>query len=1423
MATTRRDIELLISAKETTGRSFSQVTSNIDALNTKIAEQIIQAERGEISLQELRKTQEALAQAGRDLSSIQGQIDAYQRLQASEQKVGEAAEVAKAKLDAFRAQIEAAGKSTTSQENKMQRLENAVVRTSAAVEKNRADLIAQATVLERAGVATTSLDQAQAGVVNSARQVGAGLVQVNAAVQDYSVNAAAASERAANARREASEETTAATARERAAVRAATEEAKLSGAERRNEAARDAQDQAERAARIVSSIELIRDAEQRLAQQAGFDKKISDAQRLGDASKFVQLFADSVQTVAIAENQLSALTGFRAVGQQAAEASRDISQFVQSGQSLAISSQQVAAGLRAIIDPGSAALKTLSGVEAAIQQADTTAGEGVKNVGLLNDAYNQLAAASSALVQQGGLVDSFRQQATATDTARQQLQAAQADVQRFGAAMAAADRPTDALVQSLREAEARLQATGRALAQEETKLGLLSRELRNAGINTADLATEQTRLEAAATQVGATMERVNTVLGRGGRQTNGLFGLKPNDLNNLGFQLNDIFVSLASGQKPLTVFIQQGAQISQIFPGLLSTLARFALAWSPILIPITLVGLAIREITTDASRLKTAMADLAILPTGEGLNPAQYAAVQEKLEGMGVSAEDARAAMRLLVEEGFDVAAIETYSVAAEQLSKRLGVDLAEATQLLVDVQQGGIEAVLDLAEKTNDLTQADLDHAEALFEAGRAGEARQFVLDRVAERNEQIAAATRSSWTPAVNNLKAAFNSFAGFLQSVFQPVLDAINDKINNTIVGFTFLTGLLAGKGVDGARASAFEAIRQQRSRGQAAPVARGATDQQIRDRRFSSELDTEVDDGKELTNQERLRKVAVEARTRAQAAGVSKSLEDRAVQQAIAAEQRDINKEGEKAAKKGASAANKAEAARKRAERAAATAQRQRETAQRQLEAQLRQLNRQAFTGASSTLEERLEAINEKYETIADSIKKVRALGITTDGDGVDLGAVEKQVEATKQRLKDEETIKFFQEQAALLEKQRSAELERISDARERGALTTQAAMEAAAEVTGRLSPQIVNAANQALTVARALAGTNPSPEMVSWIASLERIVAGEATDRSVADIGLAGFEEASSRLNTLISERDELVRSYQTLFELGLRTEGEVRELTTQAYSQQAAAIQPVLDQLREQAALLNATIDPLTKLPVLTDTAYTAWLAKIQAVQAGLQNVDARVASVNQAAMQGIQQGVTGAFNIMAQAVVQAGSALAGLEGATFSWGDALGAVIQTGLTLLGSFLEAIAQVLVQMVALQVAKALIGGSTGGLGALFFHDGGVVGKQGGSRKRQIGGGGSWLGAPKFHGGGGMGLRPDEYKAVLQRGEEVLTEDDPRHVRNLGSGGGSAPAPSLKQVLLLDPEAVPNAMQSRSGQKAMLTVIRQNKETIKQVLG
>ena len=68
-----------------------------------------------------------------------------------------------------------------------------------------------------------------------------------------------------------------------------------------------------------------------------------------------------------------------------------------------------------------------------------------------------------------------------------------------------------------------------------------------------------------------------------------------------------------------------------------------------------------------------------------------------------------------------------------------------------------------------------------------------------------------------------------------------------------------------------------------------------------------------------------------------------------------------------------------------------------------------------------------------------------------------------------------------------------------------------------------------------------------------------------------------------------------------------------------------------------------------------------------------------------------------------------------------------------------------------------------GFNTGGLFDIGspFHQGGVVGLDG----RPV----------RYHTGGISGLRPDEVPAVLQRGEEVLTANDPRHRDNGGAGG------------------------------------------------
>lgn len=69
----------------------------------------------------------------------------------------------------------------------------------------------------------------------------------------------------------------------------------------------------------------------------------------------------------------------------------------------------------------------------------------------------------------------------------------------------------------------------------------------------------RTASQAAAEMAAAAQKSASSAVGMGNSSK-----LASHQVQNLTFQLNDMFVGLASGQKPMTVFMQQGAQIAQI-------------------------------------------------------------------------------------------------------------------------------------------------------------------------------------------------------------------------------------------------------------------------------------------------------------------------------------------------------------------------------------------------------------------------------------------------------------------------------------------------------------------------------------------------------------------------------------------------------------------------------------------------------------------------------------------------------------------------------------------------------------------------------------------------------------------------------------------------------------------------------------------
>ena len=136
---------------------------------------------------------------------------------------------------------------------------------------------------------------------------------------------------------------------------------------------------------------------------------------------------------------------------------------------------------------------------------------------------------------------------------------------------------------------------------------------------------------------------------------------------------------------------------------------------------------------------------------------------------------------------------------------------------------------------------------------------------------------------------------------------------------------------------------------------------------------------------------------------------------------------------------------------------------------------------------------------------------------------------------------------------------------------------------------------------------------------------------------------------------------------------------------------------------------------------------------------------------------------------------------------------------------------------------LEAVKKAAGVGSGGAGgggsflASLFHSGGIVGEGGASRRVP---GYIFAGAARYHDGGITGLKPGEVPAILNRGEEVLTANDPRHAAN---GGGAAGQISIRSVIVDDRGNIGDFMSSADGERVLLDFVERNSLSIKRLVG
>lgn len=147
--------------------------------------------------------------------------------------------------------------------------------------------------------------------------------------------------------------------------------------------------------------------------------------------------------------------------------------------------------------------------------------------------------------------------------------------------------------------------------------------------------------------------------------------------------------------------------------------------------------------------------------------------------------------------------------------------------------------------------------------------------------------------------------------------------------------------------------------------------------------------------------------------------------------------------------------------------------------------------------------------------------------------------------------------------------------------------------------------------------------------------------------------------------------------------------------------------------------------------------------------------------------------------------------------------------------------LRRMASELLAQAALQAFfKAMAGGAAGGgtgnifatLAAGIAHTGGMVGAQ--TSYRQVPAL-AFAGATRYHNGGFPGMQPGEVPIIAQRGEEVLSRDDPRNAAN---GGAQAQAPEVRIVNVTDPSMVAEFLNSPAGERIIVNKMTQNRNAL-----
>jgi hypothetical protein len=301
---------------------------------------------------------------------------------------------------------------------------------------------------------------------------------------------------------------------------------------------------------------------------------------------------------------------------------------------------------------------------------------------------------------------------------------------------------------------------------------------------------------------------------------------------------------------------------------------------------------------------------------------------------------------------------------------------------------------------------------------------------------------------------------------------------------------------------------------------------------------------------------------------------------------------------------------------------------------------------------------------------------------------------------------------------------------------------------------------------------------------------------QANRERVTDVERA--EEAERRINTLLEYRNALEEQAKIA-----REDGDTEKL---------AELQVKMAEVN--AELQKAIVNAQTMWEAVGGEEADAAIARLETMrlQAARFGVEAAKTFVDwQRVGTLLVDGLTGAFDSFAQSLAEGKNAIDAARDAFLKFAS--------------DFLIQIGRMIVQQAILNALTGTPLGNFLSIGAPVAHGGGLVSGSGvvGASTRAVNAA-VFAGAQRFHRGGLPGLGPNEVPIIAEKGEEVLSKNDPRNILNGGLTGVGQVMRPLKIVNNVSGKEIAAAMlEDEDGSEVLYNWFRANRNTLTTILG